>query len=53
MKQLSQSQLLVRILALPINIKLGRKKPVRDMHSSSVGTIVDYGRKKLDDIGPR
>jgi len=50
-KPLSGTPLYGKLLALPTNIRLERL--ARDKHSSLLRKLVNYGRKKLYNIGPR
>jgi hypothetical protein len=44
---------LLSLLDLPTNIRLGWKWLARDKRSSLLRKVVTYGRKKFYNIGPR
>jgi hypothetical protein len=53
MKHLLGAPLLGRLLTLLTNIRLGLEKPERDKHTSVLRTFVNYGPKKIYNIGTR
>ncbi len=53
MKHIAGAPFYGRLLALPTNIRLGRKRNVGDKHSSLLQKFINYGQKKFYNIGPR
>jgi hypothetical protein len=52
-EHLKEAPLYGRLLALPTIIRNGLEGLARDQHSSLLRTLVNYGRKKFYNIGPR